>query len=52
MYFKYDAVCAICVDDTIFWLPNDTKIDQKISKHKVLAFDLTDEGVVDIFLGI
>jgi hypothetical protein len=40
------------VDDTMFWLPDDTKIDQTISELKALDFDLTDEGVVDSFLGI
>ena len=52
MYFKNDGICAIYVGDTIFWSPDDTKIDQTISELKALDFDLTDEGVVDSFLGI
>ena len=39
-------------DDTIIWSPNDTKIDQTISKLKALDFDLTGERVVYSFLGI
>ena len=52
LYFKDDVICAIYVDGTIFWSPDDTKIDQTISELKALDFDLTDEGVVDSFLGI
>ena len=40
------------MDDTIFWSPNDTTIDQTISELKSLAFDLVDERAVDSFLGI
>ena len=52
LYFKDDVICAIYVDDTIFWSPDDTKIDQTITELKALNFDLTDEGEVDSFLGI
>ena len=40
------------VDDTIFWSPNEIKIDEIIGELKALNFDLTDEGEVDSFLGI
>ena len=52
LYFKDDVICAIYVDDTIFWWPDDSKIDQKTGELKTLNFDLTDEGEVDSFLGI
>ena len=40
------------VDDTIFWSPDDSKIESTISELKALNFDLTDEGEVDSFLGV
>ena len=40
------------MDNTIFWSPDDTKIDHTISELKVLDFDVTDEGVSDSFLSI
>ena len=40
------------MDDTICWSPDGTKIDQIISEIKVLDVDLTNEGVIDSFLGI
>ena len=52
LYLKEDMICAIYVDDTIFWSPNEIKIDETISELKALNFDLTDEGEVDSFLGI
>ena len=44
-------MCHIC-RYTICWSLDDTTIDQTISELKALDFDLTDEGVVDSFLGI
>ena len=52
LYFRDNVICAICVDDTIFWSAGDSKIDETISELKALDFDLIDEGVVDSFLGI
>ena len=52
LYFKVDFICAIYVDDTICWSPDDSKIDNTISELKELNFDLTNEGSVDSFLGI
>ena len=52
LYFKYDIICAIYVDDTIIQSPDDYKIDQVISGLKELNFELIDEGDVDSFLGI
>ena len=45
-------ICAVYVDDTIFWSPNDANIDKTISKLKALKFELTDQREVDPFLGI
>ena len=47
LYFKDEDICAIYIDDTIFYSPDDSKIDQKISELKALNFDLIDEGEVD-----
>ena len=52
LYFKKDVICAIYVDDTIFWSPNESKIDSTISDLKALDFELTDERDVDSFLGV
>ena len=52
LYLKVDIICSIYVDDTIFWSPNNSSIDKKISKLKDLNFDLMDEGDVDSFMGI
>ena len=52
LYLKEDIICAIYVDDTIFWSPNEVNIDKIISELNVLNFDLTDKGEVDSFLGI
>ena len=52
MYYKKDILCAVYIDDTIFWSPSDSKIEYTISELKSLKFDLTDEGDVDSFLGI
>ena len=52
LYLKDDIICAIYVDDTIFWAPKDSIIDKTISELRALNFDLTDEGDVDSFLGI
>ena len=50
--FKDDVICSIYVDNTIFQLLDDNKIDQIISELKLLDFESTDEGVVDLFLCI
>ena len=42
LYSKDDVICAIYVDDTIFWLPDDSNIDQTITELKAPYFDLTD----------
>ena len=34
LFFKDDVICAIYVDDTIFWSPDDSKIDQIFTKLK------------------
>ena len=52
LYFKDNLICDIYVNDTIFWSPSDSKIDQIISGLKGLNFEFTDEGDVDSFLGI
>ena len=40
------------VDDTVFWSPDDFKIDHVISGLKKLNFELTYKGYADSFLGI
>ena len=50
LYIKKDIVCAVYVDDTIFWSPDDSKIESTISELKALNFELTDKGEVDSFL--
>ena len=52
VYYKDDIICAVYVDDTVFWSPDESKIDKAISELKALKFELTDEGEVDSFLGI
>ena len=52
LFYKNNIVCAIYVDDTIFWSPDESIIDTTISELKSLNFDLTDEGDVDSFLGV
>ena len=52
LFYKNNIVCAIYVDDTIFWSPDESIIDTTISKIKSLNFDLADEGDVDSFLGV
>ena len=52
LYYKVDIICAVYVDDTVFWSPGESKIEKAISELKALKFELTDEGEVDSFLGI
>ena len=52
VYYKDNIICAVYVDDTVFWSPDESKIDKVISDLKTLKFELTDEGEVDSFLGI
>ena len=37
LYIKDDILCAICVDDTLLFSPNESKIDKVISKLKKLG---------------
>ena len=39
LYFKQDVICAIYVDDIIFWSPTESNIDSTISELKELNFD-------------
>ena len=51
LFIKYDIICLIYVNDTIFFEKNQKIIDNMISNFK-RDFDLTDEGDVDAFLGV
>eukprot|EP00957_Ditylum_brightwellii_P012635 955076-Ditylum_brightwellii.AAC.1 len=52
LYIKYNIICVVCADNTLFFAPGDSLIDKDISKLKTSGFDLTDKGEVDAFLGI
>ena len=52
LYYKDGFICAIYMEDKIFWSPDDSKIDWTISELKSLNFDLIYDGEVDSFLGI
>ena len=52
VYYKDNIICAVYVDDTVFWSPDESNIDKVISDLKSLKFELTDEEEVDSFLGI
>ena len=52
VYYKKDIICAVCVDDTVFWSPDESKINKAISELKAHKFELTDEEEVDSFLDI
>eukprot|EP00957_Ditylum_brightwellii_P199932 15241194-Ditylum_brightwellii.AAC.1 len=52
LYIKNNIICAVYVDDTIFFAPDDSIIDKEISLPKSKKIDLTDKGEVDAFLGI
>eukprot|EP00957_Ditylum_brightwellii_P091073 6933623-Ditylum_brightwellii.AAC.1 len=52
LYLKDNIICIVCVDDTIFYLPNGDAIDREISSLKRAGFDLTDKGYVNAFLSI
>ena len=43
LYSKDNIICTIYVDDAICWSPDDSKIDQVISRLKGLNFELTGE---------
>ena len=52
LYIKNNIICVIYVDDTIFFAPDASIIDNEINSLKSNGFELTDEGEVDSFLGI
>ena len=52
LYIKDGVICAVYVDDTIFWSPDDSKIESTISELKAPNCVLTDKGEVNSFLGI
>ena len=45
-------MCVFYVDNTMFWSPDDTKINQTISELKGLNFGLIDKREMDSFLDI
>ena len=52
MYYRKDFKRVVCVDNTAFWSPDKSKIQETISELKALKFILTGEIEVDSFLGI
>ena len=47
-----DVICVVYVDITIFWSSDESKIEETISEHKALKFELFDKGGVNLFLEI
>ena len=52
IYLREYIICAVYVDDTIFWLPDEFKIEETVSELNAPKFELTDEEKADLFLGI
>ena len=42
-----DIVYAVYVDETVFWSPDESKVEETISKLKALKIELTNEGEVN-----